>query len=69
MAVEDTKETSFNIGTDYPVTIENKDEMKKKVSTYKDGMDVTNYLADLGWEYLDKQIIIVSFWYILCIYF
>ncbi len=55
------KETSFNIGSDYPVTIENKDEIKKKISTFKDGVDVTNYLADQGWEYLDKQIILSTY--------
>jgi len=46
--------TSF--GVDFPTIDEKKDEMIKKLEVLKNGVDILNYMSDLDWVYVDKQV-------------
>lgn len=47
------KSTSISFGTDYSIPVEKKTEISEKVNTLKEGVDIKNYLNEMGWEYVD----------------
>lgn len=49
------KSTEISFGTDYPVTVDKKEEISAKVLNLKNGPDVKNYMGDQGWEFIDQQ--------------
>lgn len=48
--------SSISFGQDGMIQIEKKDEILKKITEFKDGVDIMNYMSNLDWEYVDKQI-------------
>ncbi|OFY51336.1 MAG: hypothetical protein A2W85_03680 [Bacteroidetes bacterium GWF2_41_31] len=48
---------NIDFGKDYVIPVEKKDEIIKKIREFKNGVDIVNYLSDLGWEYVDKQVV------------
>jgi hypothetical protein len=49
---------SIDFGNENITPIDKKDEIIKKVAAYKNPTDIMNYMNDLGWEYLDKIVIL-----------
>lgn len=47
------KGTSINFGTDYSFPVEKKEEIVTKVNSFKEAVDIKNYLSEKGWEYVD----------------
>lgn len=45
-----------NFGKDYPSLDEKKEEIIIKVKEFTNGVDIMNYMSDLGWEYVGKQV-------------
>lgn len=49
------KSVIMNFGEEYPIQVEQKDEISKKVSSYKNIVDIMNYLSDQGWEFVEHD--------------
>lgn len=49
-------QSSISFGQDGIIQVEKKDEIIKKIKEFKDGVDIMNYLSNLDWEYVDKQV-------------
>lgn len=49
------KTTAISFGTDYPAQVEKKEEITGKIISFKEGVDIKNYMNDMGWEYVDQQ--------------
>ncbi len=52
------KSTQLNFGDEYPIEVNQKKELQDKVATFKNEIDVMNYLSDNQWECFDSQIIL-----------
>lgn len=49
------KNARINFGEDYPIIVDQKDEITKKVSSFKNVIDIMNYLSDQDWEYVEND--------------
>ena len=49
------KSIAISFGVDYPSQAEKKEEITGKIMSFKESVDIKNYMNDMGWEYVDQQ--------------